>query len=114
MDYRIEIIEDEDEGGFAAYYPDLPGCITCGETLEAVLENAIDAKKAWLEAVLEQEEIAADEDVLRLSNHFLNKNKEAYQILANHDIEISEKQVKQGKVKDAKEALDQMKAKYYG
>ena len=53
MPYRMEIVEDEEEGGFVAYYPDLPGCITCGETKEDVLANALDAKKAWLEAALE-------------------------------------------------------------
>ncbi|MBR0095835.1 MAG: type II toxin-antitoxin system HicB family antitoxin [Synergistaceae bacterium] len=33
--------------------PDLPGCITCGETLERTLENAEDAKRVWLMATLE-------------------------------------------------------------
>ena len=39
-------------GGFVVFYPDLPGCITCGETIESAVENAQDAKKAWLEAAL--------------------------------------------------------------
>lgn len=34
-------------------YPDLPGCITCGETIESAVANAVDAKKAWFEATLE-------------------------------------------------------------
>ncbi len=54
MHYRVEIIEDDDEGGFVVSYPDLPGCITCGETIESALENAKDAKKAWLKAALEE------------------------------------------------------------
>ena len=53
MSYRMEIVEDKDEGGFVVSYPDLPGCITCGETLESAIENAQDAKKAWIEAALE-------------------------------------------------------------
>ena len=53
MDYKLKIVEDPDEGGFVAFYPELPGCITCGETLEEVADNALDAKKAWLEAALE-------------------------------------------------------------
>ena len=48
--YRMEIVEDKDEGGFVAFYPDLPGCITCGATVESAVANAVDAKKAWLEA----------------------------------------------------------------
>ena len=34
MSYRMEIVEDKDEGGFVVSYPELPGCITCGETIE--------------------------------------------------------------------------------
>ena len=41
-------------GGFAARYPELPGCITCGNTLDEVVQNAADAKRAWLEAALEE------------------------------------------------------------
>ena len=29
-------------------------CSTCGETIESAVENAQDAKKAWLEAALEE------------------------------------------------------------
>ena len=54
MNYRMEIVEDKEEGGFVASYPELPGCITCGETIESVTANALDAKKAWLEAALEE------------------------------------------------------------
>lgn len=53
LPYRLEIITDPDEGGYVARYPELPGCITTGETLESAAENAADAKKAWLEAALE-------------------------------------------------------------
>ena len=53
MPYRMEVVEDPEEGGFVVSYPDLPGCITCGETMESAIANAKDAKKAWLEAALE-------------------------------------------------------------
>lgn len=53
LPYRMEIVEDRDEGGFVVSYPDLPGCITCGETVESAVANAQDAKRAWLEAALE-------------------------------------------------------------
>ena len=45
MSYRLEIVRDDAEGGFVASYPDLPGCITCGETEEEAVKNALDAKK---------------------------------------------------------------------
>ena len=55
MSYRMEIIEDKDEGGFVVSYPDLPGCITCGETVESAVANVLDAKKAWIESALEND-----------------------------------------------------------
>ena len=54
MPYRMEIVEDREEGGFVVSFPELPGCITCGETLETAVANAQDAKKAWLEACCPQ------------------------------------------------------------
>lgn len=54
MSYRMEMVEDKEDGGFVVSYPDLPGCITCGETVEVAVTNAIDAKKAWIEAALEE------------------------------------------------------------
>ena len=40
MNYRMEIVEDKDEGGFVVSFPELPGCITCGETVESAVANA--------------------------------------------------------------------------
>ena len=53
MQYPMEIVEDKDEGGFVVTFPDLPGCITCGETIESALANARDAKRVWIETALE-------------------------------------------------------------
>ncbi len=51
-DYRIEIqpLSDEDGGGFVATVPDLPGCMSDGETHAEALENALDAIECWLAA----------------------------------------------------------------
>ncbi len=54
LPYRLEIVEDQEEGGYVVSYPDLPGCITCGDTIEGAMNNAKDAKKAWIEAALEE------------------------------------------------------------
>lgn len=54
MSYRMEIVEDKDEGGFVVSYPDLPGCITCGETIEHAVANAMDAKKHGLKLQLKR------------------------------------------------------------
>lgn len=55
MSYRMEIVEDKDEGGFVVSFPELPGCITCGETIESAVANAEDAKKPGLKPPLKAE-----------------------------------------------------------
>ena len=45
LPYRLVIVPDPDEGGFAVSYPDLPGCISTGDTIDEAVKNAEDAKK---------------------------------------------------------------------
>ena len=45
LNYTMEVIKDPDEGGFVVSFPELPGCLTCGQSLESGLANALDAKK---------------------------------------------------------------------
>ena len=52
LPYRMEIVPDKEEGGYTAYYPDLPGCMTCSDTMSGLVLNIEDAKKAWLEAAI--------------------------------------------------------------
>ncbi len=71
LPYRLEIIPDTEEGGYAARYPQLKGCITCGDTLEEVLRNARDAKTAWLETAIRYgDHIPMPEDDSRFSGQF--------------------------------------------
>ena len=53
LPYKAEVVPDVDEGGFVASIPELAGCITCGETMASAVANLEDAKKAWLQAALE-------------------------------------------------------------
>jgi antitoxin HicB len=46
--FTIRPLSEEDGGGFAIEYPDLPGCISDGETPEEAFENGSDAVKAYL------------------------------------------------------------------
>ena len=65
MSYKMEIIEDQDEGGFVISYPDLPGCITCGETIESAMQNAKDAKREWTRVALEEGRALYEPDSLK-------------------------------------------------
>lgn len=86
LPYKMEIIPDKDEGGFVAIFPDLPGCITIGDTIEEVIQNIIDAKRAWLEAELEIGAVIPEpEDLKEYSGQFkLRLPKTLHKQLAEH------------------------------
>ena len=52
LPYKIEI-RPSSEGGFGVSIPDLPGCISQGETVEEAMAMIADAKAAWIEIALE-------------------------------------------------------------
>ena len=86
MSYRMEVVEEKTESGFVVSYPDLPGCITCGETVESAIANALDAKKAWIEAALEEGiEIPEPDSIEDYSGQFkLRIPKSLHRLLAEH------------------------------
>jgi antitoxin HicB len=49
----IEPLSVENGGGFLAYVPDLPGCMSDGETEQEALDNVRDAIEAWIAAAVE-------------------------------------------------------------
>lgn len=53
LPYRIEIIPDTEEGGFALRCPELPGCVTCADAVDEGCAMPEDAKKAWFLSCLE-------------------------------------------------------------
>ncbi len=44
------ILEPQEEGGFTAYVPSLPGCISEGDTKEEAVKNIKEAIELYLEA----------------------------------------------------------------
>ena len=57
MKYRVVIEEDED-GMFAAECPALPGCISQGKTRQEALKNIKDAIKGYLESLANHNELS--------------------------------------------------------
>lgn len=53
LPYRMEVIPDAEEGGYTVIFLELPGCLTCGETIEEAMQNAEDAKREWILSTLE-------------------------------------------------------------
>ena len=65
--YR-KVISGDDIEGYLAEAPELPGCVTAGETVEDALEMLRDAMEGWVEcALLAGEPIPQPEAALRLS-----------------------------------------------
>ena len=50
MKFKV-ILEPSEEGGFTAYVPTLPGCISEGETQDEAMQNIKEAIELYLEPV---------------------------------------------------------------
>jgi predicted RNase H-like HicB family nuclease len=53
MSQRYAVIFEQAESNWAAYVPDLPGCITTGKTLEETERNTREAIQGHLQALRE-------------------------------------------------------------
>ena len=54
-DYSISLspIPEDEGGGYMVTFPDLPGCLADGDTVEEAIAEARDAFNAWMAAVHE-------------------------------------------------------------
>ena len=86
LPYKMEIIPDTEEGGYAVSFPDLPGCLTVGDTIEEAIKNAEDAKRSWFEAVIEDGfSISEPDDLENYSGQFkLRIPKSLHKSLSEH------------------------------
>src|ERR1700687_2574203 len=48
--FTIRNLTVEEGGGYLIEFPDLPGCMSDGETIEETIQNGRDAISAWVEA----------------------------------------------------------------
>ena len=46
----VEPLSEEDGGGYLITFPDLPGCMSDGETIEEAIANGRDAFSGWMSA----------------------------------------------------------------
>lgn len=53
LPYRVEVYPEPDGTGYTAVIPDLPGCMTCADTLDELWDMIEEAKEGWLELSLE-------------------------------------------------------------
>jgi predicted RNase H-like HicB family nuclease len=50
---RYFVLIDGKAGAYGVSFPDLPGCVAMGKTMDAALTNAADALRDWVEATEE-------------------------------------------------------------
>ena len=48
--FEIRPLNEEEGGGYLITFPDLPGCMSDGATIEEAVANGADAEAAWLQA----------------------------------------------------------------
>lgn len=86
LNYPMMIKKDPEEGGYVVSFPDLPGCLTCGDTIEEALEQAGDAKRTWLQAALADGVYISDpDDNAKYSGQFnLRVPKTLHKLLSEH------------------------------
>jgi len=71
LNYKVEVIEDKEEGGYTISCPELKGCITCADTIEKGFEMIEDAKKCWFTACIEDNiPIPEPNDMSKYSGQF--------------------------------------------
>ena len=47
--FITSVLPEAEGGGYLIEYPDLPGCISDGETIQEAIENGRDAVRSWIE-----------------------------------------------------------------
>jgi predicted RNase H-like HicB family nuclease len=50
MKFKV-VLEPSDEGGYTVYVPNLPGCVSEGETIDQAITNIREAIELYLEPV---------------------------------------------------------------
>lgn len=72
--FTIRHLSPEDGGGYLIEFPDLPGCISDGETIEETIENGIDAVQCWIQAATAaKREIPKPDDLGSVSGKWVQR-----------------------------------------
>jgi predicted RNase H-like HicB family nuclease len=66
MKLRV-VLEPSDEGGYTAYVPALPGCISEGNNREAALKNIKKAIQLYIEPIEDDIEFSANSEVIEIA-----------------------------------------------
>ncbi len=53
MTHYVAIVEEEEGKATGVWFPDLPGCVSAGDTLDEAMQNAVEALELWAKAMIE-------------------------------------------------------------
>lgn len=53
MTHYVAIVEEEEGKAVGVWFPDLPGCVSAGDTLDEAMMNAAEALELWAGAMIE-------------------------------------------------------------
>lgn len=56
MTHYVAVVEEEEGKAIGVWFPDLPGCISAGDTLDEAMTNAAEARELWAEAMAESDQ----------------------------------------------------------
>ena len=72
--FTMRQLSKDEGGGYLIEFPDLPGCMSDGESIEEAIENGKDAIKAWLDAAKEiKKDITKPGDYENLSGKWVQR-----------------------------------------
>lgn len=111
LTYSIEVIPDQTTEGeicYMAKHPELPGCMSHGDTPEEAINNLIDAKKIYIETLLEKGQnpslpvvtpavlwkvVASQEEIVKTKKEEIEEAKEITWNVPGGQFEETEKRV---------------------
>lgn len=59
MTHYVAIVEEEEGKVTGVWFPDLPECISAGDTLDEAMQNAAEALELWARAMIERSDDSA-------------------------------------------------------
>ena len=54
MTHYVALVEEEEGKAFGVWFPDLPGCVSAGDTLDDAMANASEALTLWMQVARER------------------------------------------------------------
>lgn len=71
--FEVRHLTEEEGGGYLVSFPDLPGCISDGETIEEAIQNGIDAMNSWLKTAKEYGDAIPEPGSSQASGRFVQR-----------------------------------------